>query len=635
MQNENPTEQPSAGIDINPTSIPEPTVGGTPVLPPQMPEPMKKPSKLGKLSKKTWIILLVVLLAIGGSAAAYSFTQKDKKTEEPKSSATTQTNQQSNTNSVTGNTFFEKPVVISDLHFYTDNVKHFSEGCPAGKDGDECRKGAVEIAKTVTYYQLGKTKEGGKIVVMEYEDGPGATYYYAIEKPLGKYQILLNLDSIYNNDANTAEYRSDFIKGIQNSFDKKVSLNTTYTLSEFSFKQDSKALGQKLTSSKDYAYINFMPNGLKDIRSSIFGELKGAPQKIGTDGDKTIYKVTTSDESNFKVIEIYATYKQLVSWEYFPDTELSNLTGPLNSTPKALKISWSAGEKNSSIYFTGGTGCGTSGYVIAKNVNTNNLTSVGKTSGGQAVYQLPTTSALAQEIFTKDYGKGTDLSSASLKNLTIKQFNDKHGYFLYKNEFGEYVIYQRDDMFIRGGCAKPVIYLYPTKDTNVSVKVGADVVKSDPLYPDSGWQNVFAHPDGSLAYNGQTYDSLFWEGYGIGHYPEINVGTVVAHKDALQTIRNQLAAQGLNTKETNDFVEFWQPKLPSAPYIRLTWLGTSAMNQLAPLKISPAPQTLIRVFLDFEGLQSPMNLPKQTFVKPVRHGFTVVEWGGLLAGGIQ
>ena len=89
-------------------------------------------------------------------------------------------------------------------------------------------------------------------------------------------------------------------------------------------------------------------------------------------------------------------------------------------------------------------------------------------------------------------------------------------------------------------------------------------------------------------------------------------------------------AQGLNAQESADFLAFWQPKLPSSPYVRLTWLNTADMNQLAPLQVNPIPKTFIRTFLEFEGLTKPITLIPQKLSSLPRLGFTLVEWGGLL-----
>jgi hypothetical protein len=179
-------------------------------------------------------------------------------------------------------------------------------------------------------------------------------------------------------------------------------------------------------------------------------------------------------------------------------------------------------------------------------------------------------------------------------------------------------------------CGKPVIYLYPTTDTQVSVKVGADINVSQPTYPLAGW-TVLAHPNGQLDYQGHSYPNLFWEGTGHGIYPDKSKsGFVVSQDKLLSTLISQLSTLGLNSQESADFVEFWGPRLPDTPYVRLTWLDTADMNLLAPLQVSPPPKTTIRLFLEFAGLDQPIKLIPQRLSAPIRHGFTLVEWGGLL-----
>jgi hypothetical protein len=77
-------------------------------------------------------------------------------------------------------------------------------------------------------------------------------------------------------------------------------------------------------------------------------------------------------------------------------------------------------------------------------------------------------------------------------------------------------------------------------------------------------------------------------------------------------------------------MEFWQPRLPKTPYVRLTWLNTEDMNKLAPLSVNPRPDTSIRIFLEFQGLEKPISLKTQKLTAPNREGFTLIEWGGLL-----
>lgn len=116
--------------------------------------------------------------------------------------------------------------------------------------------------------------------------------------------------------------------------------------------------------------------------------------------------------------------------------------------------------------------------------------------------------------------------------------------------------FSRQDLVLVGGCAKPVVYAYPTAPTLINVSVGADVTVSDPQYEDNGWNNVLAMPNGLLGYNGRQYDSLFWEGFGHGTYPEITKGTVVAKDEVESTLWANLTSLGLSQEESADFMEF-------------------------------------------------------------------------------
>ena len=61
--------------------------------------------------------------------------------------------------------------------------------------------------------------------------------------------------------------------------------------------------------------------------------------------------------------------------------------------------------------------------------------------------------------------------------------------------------------------AKPVIYLYPEEETQVTVQLdyAGELTCTYPTYQD-GW-TVTASPDGTLTDNqGQTYNYLYWEG---------------------------------------------------------------------------------------------------------------------------
>jgi hypothetical protein len=313
----------------------------------------------------------------------------------------------------------------------------------------------------------------------------------------------------------------------------------------------------------------------------------------------------------------------IVSKDFFTD----------DSVPQ---ITWDDGGKNTKEFsqhlFGGVCGLGSGAEVVfTDRADPKGIIVVGKMNSGQSAYQIKDKESQVLKILYDNYKVGRDYEGAP-EYLSYDDFvSAKNNHFIFKDGLGDWQIYINSDYAPLAECGKPIIYLYPTKPTQVSVEVGAKMTKTEPEY-NSGW-NVMAYPSGQINNNGTSYPYLFWEGQGNGIYPEMSdYGIVVKSTDAISTIKAQLKEMGLTNKEINDFVEFWGDKLPTKPYVRLTWFGTNEMDILAPLKVEPKPDTRIRVFMEFEGLDNYKNLKPQKFNAPKRNGFTLVEWGGLLLG---
>lgn len=247
----------------------------------------------------------------------------------------------------------------------------------------------------------------------------------------------------------------------------------------------------------------------------------------------------------------------------------------------------------------------------------------------QKIYQFKNPQHEIVKFLYDSYKLGRDYPEAP-PMLSIEDYTQKNNHFLYQDTSGDWLIFVNSEFAPMVECGKPVIYLYPTTDTQVTVKVAADITQSEPTYPTSGW-TVLAKPSGQLIYQTKSYPNLFWEGKGHGFYPDKSkYGTLVTQDKLIPTLKSQLTAQGLNDQESADFMEFWTDLLPQDPYVRLTWLNTADMDQLAPLSVTPAPDTSIRIFLEFEGYSAPVKLIPQNLKSVPRQGFTLVEWGGLL-----
>jgi len=177
---------------------------------------------------------------------------------------------------------------------------------------------------------------------------------------------------------------------------------------------------------------------------------------------------------------------------------------------------------------------------------------------------------------------------------------------------------------------KPVIYLYPTttQAVSVNVKPTSGISYSEPVISSVGWQ-VTASPDGTLVDRaGKVWPYLFWEGFAT-NFVTPKEGFVVAKNEVSKFFDLQLTQLGLNQKEIADFKEFWVPRMQTKPYYFVTFIPQNMFNSYAPLTVTPVPDTIIRVFFDYKGLDKPVIVPTQVLpATPSRTGFTVVEWGG-------
>ena len=175
---------------------------------------------------------------------------------------------------------------------------------------------------------------------------------------------------------------------------------------------------------------------------------------------------------------------------------------------------------------------------------------------------------------------------------------------------------------------KPVIYLYPLRETNVSVRLETEMTLTvtDPVY-DESW-NVTAQPDGQLKNiaDGKKYPYLFWEATDDHAYSFEN-GFCVPGDSTEIFLRQQLTAMGLNGNEREDFIAYWLPDLQKNAYNIITFAGEEYTSR-AKLHIMPEPNSMLRVFMVFRSSAERVSISPQQFAPFHRNGFTVVEWGG-------
>ena len=174
---------------------------------------------------------------------------------------------------------------------------------------------------------------------------------------------------------------------------------------------------------------------------------------------------------------------------------------------------------------------------------------------------------------------------------------------------------------------KPVIYLYPEAETDVTVRLdyAGDLTCTYPAY-DGAWR-VAAAPDGTLTdESGQTYRYLYWEGVDNVQY-DFSEGFCVPGEETAAFLEDALAQLGLTRAEANEFIIYWLPQMEQNAY-NLISFQSDAYTDAAKLTITPQPDTLLRVFMAWKPLTSAVEISPQTLTAPERTGFTAVEWGG-------
>ena len=181
-----------------------------------------------------------------------------------------------------------------------------------------------------------------------------------------------------------------------------------------------------------------------------------------------------------------------------------------------------------------------------------------------------------------------------------------------------------------GTTYKPIIYLYPTEDKAVSVKLLYDdmITVSYPKYT-TGW-NVLAKEDGTLtdlSTNKNLY-SLYYESENLLNFKVENDGFIVKGSDASTFLEEKLAILGLTERESEEFIIYWLPKLEANKYNYIRFATLDEINKNMPLEINPNPDTIIRVLMTYKGLETPIDITEQQLETPTRTGFVAVEWGG-------
>ena len=204
------------------------------------------------------------------------------------------------------------------------------------------------------------------------------------------------------------------------------------------------------------------------------------------------------------------------------------------------------------------------------------------------------------------------------------EYNGQCGWINTLGADGKMVIYFEE------AARKPVIYLYPEEETDVHVELELTEAELSTTYPkyNNGW-DVTAYPDGTLVNkaDGSHHKYLFWDAVNCRTRFDFSKGFCVAGSDTESFLKEKLTYMGLNEQEMNEFIVYWLPLMEHNAY-NLISFQSDAYTDTAKLNITPAPDSMLRIFMTYVSLEDAVDIEPQELSTFERNGFTVVEWGG-------
>lgn len=256
----------------------------------------------------------------------------------------------------------------------------------------------------------------------------------------------------------------------------------------------------------------------------------------------------------------------------------------------------------------------------------------GSASNGDPIYTLKKGHPLLQEFYeeySKNHEEATRYGTGGGALLSEAEFANAHP-LIFKVDPFDRLIPALNLKFAMPCFAEPIIYLYPTIAKNIQVQVPKlmNITASIPTY--DGLWNIHADPTGKLKdlRDGRTHSRLFWEGWAMLVAPPTK-GFVVKKEEVSKFFNETLPKMGLNAVEIKDFIEAWLPRFSNAPYYLISFLDPALIEKIAPLTLNPKPDSVIRVYMDYQPLENPRDVEPVDLPKAEdRNGFTMVEWGG-------
>jgi hypothetical protein len=291
------------------------------------------------------------------------------------------------------------------------------------------------------------------------------------------------------------------------------------------------------------------------------------------------------------------------------------------------------------------SGCSATRFVdpAPSSVRAADLMEVGEVTGAGPLFTLRSPTHPELERAWEEWSATPAAKASGAEAYTSREsFLVSRPWLYWRDSFGRLLRVRRSDL--SPPCmAEPIVYFYPEQRMRVRYTLAPSVrvARAVPLPKGNTW-TFLATPQGLLeevepaapGRRRRTFAHLFWEGTSL-RFPPPAEGFCVPGPDLSAFFREVLPRLGLLPHETEDFVDAWAPRLEGAAFHVIGFHSRETVEALAPVELSPPPETLIRILMDATPAQecpalSPPTLPKTA---PSRQGFTVVEWGGVLREG--
>ena len=178
---------------------------------------------------------------------------------------------------------------------------------------------------------------------------------------------------------------------------------------------------------------------------------------------------------------------------------------------------------------------------------------------------------------------------------------------------------------------KPNIYLYPEETTDISVVFDSPELLLT-VIPDytTGWYAT-VDPNSNILVDGKYYGYLFYESMTSDYNMQKEYGFKVPIKGRKAFFTSIAEYYGFNKQETEDFVTFWCSRLdPTKEYAMYPQL-TESIDTYMAVKVTPQPESIFRIWFLFYEMEKDTELKKPKQVIAERNGYTMVEWGGIVA----